>query len=140
MMSKESIVIIGGGVGPLAGVEFHKKLIQHTNGDGSDQNHLDVIHVSRAHDIANRIDFLEGRSTDNPADGMCRSIKMAADTIHDTGRDAVIAIPCNTFHVPSIYDRFLELLQQQHITFELIHIIDEVIDSIIKGNPETKKV
>ena len=50
------------------------------------------------------------------------------------------AIPCNTFHVPSIYDRFLELLQQQHITFELIHIIDEVIDSIIKGNPETKKV
>jgi aspartate racemase len=126
----EKIVIIGGGVGPLAGVEFHKRLIAHTAGDGSDQDHLDVIHISRSHDIANRINFLSGKSSENPAEGMFRSIEMVAAGIG--GRDAVIAIPCNTYHIPLVFDRFLELLNTAPLNYDVIHIIDEVIAAILE--------
>ena len=39
---KEKIIIIGGGVGPMAGVELHKKIIENTKTSGKDQDHLQV--------------------------------------------------------------------------------------------------
>ena len=58
---KEKIIVIAGGVGPMAGVELHKKIIESTLTDGTDQTHIEVYHLSRSHDIQDRIsrdDFL----------------------------------------------------------------------------------
>ena len=50
-MSREKIIVIGGGVGPMAGVALHGKIIENTLTDGTDQSHLEVFHFSRSPSI-----------------------------------------------------------------------------------------
>jgi hypothetical protein len=54
----EKLICIGGGVGPMAGVELQRRIIQNTDSGGTDQGHIEVHHFSRAHDIADRTRFL----------------------------------------------------------------------------------
>ena len=55
---KEKIIVIGGGVGPMAGVELHKRVIENTLTDGTDQSHMEVLHLSRSGDVPDRTGFL----------------------------------------------------------------------------------
>ena len=41
----EKLIIIGGGVGPMAGVELHKKIIENTKTSGKDQEHLQLVQL-----------------------------------------------------------------------------------------------
>jgi len=65
----EKVIIIGGGVGPLAGVELHNKIIEYTLTDGTDQSHLKVYHLSCPSFIPDRTEFLLGNINTNPAQG-----------------------------------------------------------------------
>ena len=60
-MANEKVLIIGGGVGPMAGVALHARIIENTLPGGSDQGHLDVRHFSRSADVTDRTEFLLGR-------------------------------------------------------------------------------
>ena len=73
-MNKEKIIIIGGGVGPLAGVDLHNKIINNTITNGTNQGHLEVHHLSCSNDITDRTEFLLRNSIENPAEGMFRLI------------------------------------------------------------------
>jgi aspartate racemase len=103
-MANEKVLIIGGGVGPMAGVALHARIIENTLSGGSDQGHLDLRHFSQSADVTDRTEYLLGREAINPADGMARTISMAAAGLG--GRDAVIGVPCNTFHAPAIFTSF----------------------------------
>ena len=58
-MEQEPVIIIGGGVGPMAGVALHEKIIEHTLTDGTDQSHLAVHHYSCSSVISDRTAFLQ---------------------------------------------------------------------------------
>jgi aspartate racemase len=90
----------------MAGVALHARIIENTLSGGSDQGHFDVRHFSRSADITDRTEYLLGRQTINPADGMARTIGMAAAGLG--GCDAVVGVPCNTFHAPAIFGSFTE--------------------------------
>ncbi len=47
-----------GGVGPMAGVKLHEKIIQFTPTNGTDQSHLCVHHISQSQYIPDRTTFL----------------------------------------------------------------------------------
>ena len=47
-----------GGVGPMAGVKLHEKIIEFTPTDGTDQSHLCVHHISQSQYIPDRTRFL----------------------------------------------------------------------------------
>ena len=52
-----------GGVGPMAGVKLHEKIIQFTPTNGTDQSHLCVHHISQSQYIPDRTTFLLSNMT-----------------------------------------------------------------------------
>lgn len=137
-MQNEKIILIGGGVGPMAGVELHRNIIENTLTDGTDQTHLEIYHLSRSNDIPDRTGFLLGKGKANPAEGMFRTVQIAEEAIKASGKEAVLGIPCNTFHAPKIFDRFLDLIKNNNINIEVLHMLNETADLIKDVAPKAK--
>jgi aspartate racemase len=136
----EKVIIIGGGVGPLAGVELHKKIIEYTLTDGTDQSHLEVYHLSCSRYIPDRTEFLLGNINTNPAQGMFRTIQIAGRALEFAGKEAVAGIPCNTFHAPEIFSPFLELLKRNKINVAVLHMLKETAALILQIAPGAKNI
>ena len=160
----EKAIIIGGGVGPMAGVELHRRIIEQTLTDGTDQSHLEVLHFSRSNDIVDRTEYLFGKVKGDPAEGMFRTFKMAYRALE--GRDdesalqssarqnkflensagnilhkpAVGGIPCNTFHAGKIFNRFIELLKVAEIDIYILNMIEETVKLIDAIAPKAYKI
>jgi len=121
---EEKLIIIGGGVGPMAGVELHKRIIENTKTSGKDQDHLQVWHLSRSYDVPDRTEFLEGEIETNPAEGMARTFLLATEALKMEKSDAVGAVVCNTFHSPHIFNPFLDILRKANTGIEILNMIE----------------
>jgi aspartate racemase len=137
---KERMVLIGGGVGPMAGVELHRKIIEQTATDGTDQDHLEVIHLSRSPVIGDRTDYLLGKEVADPVEGMLRVFRMAAGALELEGRQAVGGIPCNTFHAPAIFEPFSRRLEEEQHPIRLLHMLEETAETIRELAPGARRI
>eukprot|EP01059_Diplonema_ambulator_P020860 TRINITY_DN347_c0_g1_i3.p1 TRINITY_DN347_c0_g1~~TRINITY_DN347_c0_g1_i3.p1 ORF type:complete len:414 (+),score=87.14 TRINITY_DN347_c0_g1_i3:59-1300(+) len=140
--SKTVCIGIGGGVGPAAGVMLHKKIIEATVSDGTDQSHCEVHHISRP-DVADRTSYLLGESNVSPAVGMARTMAALAESVIASGKiTAVTGVPCNTFHAPRIWDEFVRILDDEGIsnTVKLVHMLDETVNAINVMVPGARRV
>lgn len=137
---REKMVLIGGGVGPMAGVELHRKIIEQTATDGTDQDHLEVIHLSRSPIIADRTEYLLGRDATDPVEGMLRVFRMASRALELEGREAVAGIPCNTFHAPAIFEPFSRRLEEEHHPIRLLHMLEETAETVREHVPGARKI
>lgn len=129
----EKPLVIGGGVGPMAGVALHARIIEHTATDGTDQSHLTVLHFSCSSRIQDRTAFLLGKEPNNPAFGMVEVFQGAWEAVKALGYESVGAcagIPCNTFHAPPIYDLFLKGLHKRSIRIQVLHMLEETVQFI----------
>jgi len=130
-----TVIVIGGGVGPMAGVALHAKIIENTLTDGTDQSHLSVHHYSCSALIPDRTDYLLGLATSggvrdsflpaDPAQGMAGVF--AAASLALQGRPAVGGIPCNTFHAPAIFDRFTAMLEASGSGIKMVNMLVETM-------------
>ncbi len=136
----EKMIVIGGGIGPMAGVALQQKVIEETLTDGSDQDHLELIHLSRSPIIGDRSDFLAGKEVADPIGGMLRVLRMAAAGLETEGREAVAGIPCNTFHSPAIFDPFAERLSSELPSIRLLNMIEETVESLTYRLPEIRRI
>ncbi len=109
-----------GGVGPYAGLDLNKKIFDNMQTDGTDQDYLDVYLISRSSDIPDRTKYLKQEESTNPAEGLFRSI-LKLENIGAT----VMAIPCNTAHAITIYNRLKELMSLAGCQGKLLHIVEE---------------
>jgi len=125
-------IIIGGGVGPAAGVDLHRQIISLTPTDGSDQDHLRVIHLSFSDLIPDRTEALKGGYGAVAAQRMAELINQAYYLAHKFNSEAVVGIPCNTFHAEPIFSVFRENLLPE---LELINMIDETLAAITERIP-----
>ena len=128
--SCEPVIVIGGGVGPMAGVALHAMIIRNTLTDGSDQDHLSVFHLSCSSLVPDRTGYLlDPRSAPDPAVGMADVFTLAARALN--GQPAIGGVPCNTFHAPLIFQRFLTMLsaqlKPQHDDICIINMLSESI-------------
>ena len=139
-MKGEKVVIIGGGVGPLAGTLLHNHIIENTLTDGTDQSHLDIYHFSRSSDIPDRTIAIESDSVEEPALGMYRTFKIAASSIEEEGKDAVGGIPCNSFHAPQIFDAFTELMKEFEPRISIINMVEVTVEEILKDYPHVQRI
>ena len=139
-MSTRKIVIIGGGVGPMAGVKLHEHIIAGTKTNGTDQDHLEVVHLSRSPDIMDRTEALRANCPEVPAQGMLRTFQMAAAAIAGSGLEAVGGIPCNTFHSPSIFGRFATLLKEANSPIKIINMLDALVGAVTFQLPKVRKL
>ncbi|MGC9312132.1 MAG: hypothetical protein ACP5IA_05530, partial [Sediminispirochaetaceae bacterium] len=167
-------LIIGGGVGPMAGVELHRKIIEHTLTDGTDQDHFDVIHLSLASRISDRTGYLIDSGSRNPGDEMADAVGIALRGLGEEegregedgpGKPCIVGVPCNTFHAPPIFDRFLSrmgsfsgkdcgrAITDRSITdrsitdraisgptVKVVHMLRETLDLIRQLQPKAKTV
>lgn len=134
------MIVIGGGVGPMAGVGLHKNIIENTQTDGTDQTHLRVAHFSASDCISDRTKFLLGEVMDSPAEGMAKVMQMAEAAAQKAGQEAVAGVPCNTFHAPKIWDRFIEILQEGGSNLKMLHMLNETADYIATMLPNAKNI
>jgi len=109
-----------GGVGPLAGVDFQKKIISQTRA-ARDQDHLEVVTVSFPGRIPDRTAYLLGETDRNPAGPIAEQLALLEKAGADIG-----AIPCNTAHAPRIFDQVKEILGEKGGKLKLLNMSDEV--------------
>lgn len=121
---------IVGGVGPLAGLDIFKKIIEETIAT-KDQEHIPVILSSQPHRIADRTAFLLGHSTENPAQALLEII-----TELDKAGAKVAAIPCNTAHASLIFNQIKE--EASSLSLKLLHLVEETAKFIQENYPNQK--
>jgi len=129
VVGKEAAIVIGGGVGPMAGVALHARIIENTLTDGTDQSHLSVYHYSCPALVPDRTAWLFDHAAADPAAGMAEVFKAAARALDGTTATvrAIGGVPCNTFHAPAIFDRFQRMLKDAGIGIPVVNMLDELI-------------
>lgn len=132
-------IVIGGGVGPMAGVALHALIVESTVARG-DADHLEVIHVSRSASISDRSDFLRGAVAENPALGMAASFRAAGAALRSLGRRAVGGVPCNTFHAPAILRPFRELLEASGDPIDFVDMLEETLGELEAAAPGARRI
>jgi len=138
-------IIIAGGVGPSAGVDLHKKIIQSTQKYKqkklSDQEHINVMHLSFSNKIYDRTAYLEleqnkKRLIENPGESMAKIVRKEVSP----NEEVLIAVPCNTFHHIEIFNAFQNNIKNYFIAHKIINMIDVTVNSIKLNFQGIKKI
>lgn len=130
--SHQRWIVLGGGVGPMAGLALHQAIIQQTPTDGRDQSHLSVLHISVPRQVPDRTEFLLGMVEENPGVPMARLVAAAVRQVPPEGLPALVGVPCNTFHAPEIVAAFSDELHRQlphplHEQLEFVHMVNATV-------------
>ena len=127
MCPKKNFLVIGGGVGPAAGVMFHDKIVNMVDNRGmGDQGHAPVIHLSMSPYVLDRTKFLLENprgEIPNPGINMGLAVREACKAYASAAQNFVVGVPCNTFHSPAVYSAYESSLQ--HPRIKLINMIEE---------------
>ncbi|MFN0035162.1 MAG: aspartate/glutamate racemase family protein [Saprospiraceae bacterium] len=115
---------IVGGIGPMAGADLYKKIIENTVAS-TDQEHLPVLMASMPNEIADRTSFLLGKVTENPAHALAKIILLL-----ERAGTRRIGIACNTAHALPIFDVMISILKEKGSQAEIVNMIDETVRAI----------
>ncbi len=133
-MQNENIIGIVGGVGPYAGLDLTKKILDQTIAE-RDQQHLPIALLSLPAKIEDRTEFLLGKTKTNPADAVFKIIIK----LENLGA-SVVGIPCNSIHCPPILDAILDKLKKSGLKIKLINMVAETVDFISRNHPKIKNL
>ena len=75
--------------------------------------------------VPDRTEWLLNHAAEDPAVGMARVFAAAARALD--GHTAVGGVPCNTFHAPAIFNRFLEMLREAGVGIRMVNMLDETV-------------
>jgi aspartate racemase len=123
-----------GGMGPQAGLDMAHKLIMETR-TNRDQDHLPFVLLSMPASIADRTDFLLGKTAENPAFAIADQL----ETMAGMGVK-IAAMACNTAHAGPIFDVVLELLEGRKVKIRLLHLVSETIEFLKLNHPSVQRV
>lgn len=115
-----------GGMGPLATVKLFEKIVNLTQ-VSKDQEHLPII-IDNNSQIADRTDYILGKSTEDPRRELIISLKR----LEKAGADFII-MPCNTAH--SFYD---DISKETAVPF--LHMIEETAKYVVSHYPSIEKI
>jgi aspartate racemase len=133
-------ILIGGGVGPMAGVELHRKIINNTKTNGSDQDHLDIVHISFSSLINDRSRFLLEGDENNPGEIMADLVLSSCGVFGIPGNGAVAAVPCNTFHAEKIFSVYSDKINKSGKDIKIVNMIEETVLYLKSHFPENSKI
>jgi len=125
---------IVGGIGPLAGIDLYKKIVENTLAN-TDQGHVPVLLASIPNEIVDRTEYLLGNISENPAPALARVILQ----LESTGATH-IGIACNTAHAPQIFEVVRSILEAHQSRVEIVHLIDQTVASIKTYSPRIQRV
>jgi len=135
-MKDKHILVVLGGVGPMAGLGLHKEIIMNTKVD-SDQKHFRVMHLSFSSMVNDRCVYLSGaENIENPGEQMANIAHEINDFCKKFNSSCVIGVPCNTFHIDEIFNVFSEMVSVPNI--KLLNMIDITVNYFVSR--EIRKV
>lgn len=133
-MQNETVIGIVGGVGPFAGLDLQRKILQETLAQ-QDQDHLALIAISQPAPIPDRTEYLLGQTAVNPAYPIVEQLL----TLERAGA-TVAAIPCNTAHAPVIFSVIQTELEKQRSQLVVLHMMREVVRFLQMYAPERHRI
>jgi len=133
-MSQDKIIGIVGGVGPYAGLDLVKKILDNTDAH-KDQEHLSVILMSMPGKIEDRTKYLLEDIGENPAKVIAKIILQM-----ESVGVGIVGIPCNTSHSPKIFDKIITLLAENKSNIRLLNMISVLTRHLELEYPGSKKV
>ncbi len=133
-MSEGKTIGIIGGMGPYAGIDLAKKVLDQTIAM-IDQEHLPIVLISFPSLIGDRTEYLKNHKGLNPAYAIFKILKYMGNLGVD-----IVGIPCNTFHSDEIFSIIYDLLKKEGVKIKLINLIDEVSDFIKINFPDVRYV
>ena len=133
MMSTDdnTMIIIGGGVGPMAGIALHRKIVEKTPAPEGDHQHIGVVHISLSRHIPDRTEYLMHRRGPNSGKVMAEFVAKIAASFAHLYSDFLVGVPCNTFHAEAIYGTYLEVLTREEAALHRIRPIN-MIDATLE--------
>jgi aspartate racemase len=118
----------------MAGVDLYRQIVENTIAR-TDQEHVPVLLASLPNEIVDRTTFLLGKIDQNPASALARVIML----LNNAGCTHV-GIACNTAHAPQIFEPMQALLGIMGARVELVHMIDEVIETILDHPDQPRRI
>ncbi|MDR0410003.1 MAG: amino acid racemase [Spirochaetaceae bacterium] len=119
MKNQENPIIgIIGGVGPYAGADFFRDILDNTV-SSCDQDHLSTVLLSCPALIPDRTDFLLGKESENPASAMFECAKR----LYSIGAKYV-SVACNTAHSKRIFSPFMQMVQEELPNLVIVNMLE----------------
>lgn len=131
---KKGLIGIAGGMGPGAGIDLSRKVVEQTLAR-RDQEHLPQILWSEPNRIFDRTDFLEGRVKTNPAFRIAQVLLKL-----EAAGASVVGLACNSAHAPQIFDVIMAELSDKKTNLLLLHMVREVGTFIGQTYPSRRKI
>lgn len=134
MITSQKCIGVLGGLGPYAGLDLVHKIFDNCKAE-YDQEHLPLMLYSFPNDIPPRVEFLLGKTEENPGYAMGELMVRLAQA-----GASVIGMPCNTAHSAPMLDVALDILYKSGFSGKFVHMIDETAQYIKEHYPQAKNV
>ncbi len=121
-------------MGPYAGLDLLRKILEQTIAH-RDQDHLTIVSLSQPNQIVDRTEYLLGQVRENPGQALATQVQALARM----GAE-IAGIPCNTAHVPKIFDVIQTELKEAACPVKLLHMIEEVALFLKTRHPDVKRI
>lgn len=125
---------IAGGMGPYAGLDFFKKILDNTAAE-NDQDFPDILVMSAPGGIGDRTEYLEGVIEINPGYAIAKVLLL----LEKSGATSA-GIPCNTAHAEKIFSLIKNELTAAGSHLNLFHLVEETISHIKHKYPSVQRV
>lgn len=136
----ESVVVIVGGMGPLAGVKCFEYVTQNCSTNGTDQDNLSVLAISYPKYIADRTEYIVGKVDQNPAESVLQFLVPQLRFLSSCYKRIILGVPCITFHCLPIFSVFERSLQESFPQVSLVSIVSETVRYIRCHHPDVVRV
>ena len=140
LVCDESVLVVVGGMGPMAGIECYKYILENTTTNGTDQDNLNSLIISYPRNIGNRVDFVLGKSCKNPGESVLVFLQSQLECLVRTYKRVVIGVACITFHCPSVFSVFLQGLKARFPEVEVVSIISATVEFTRTLYPHLRRV
>lgn len=117
-----------GGVGPWAGLDVHRKILEECRYE-KEQECVSVLHLSYPGKYTDRTDYILGKVTTNPAYSFIEELR----SLETSGVDAA-AIVCNTAHAAPILRVLSTYLESSRLVY--VNIIEETQAQLVRDGVE----
>ena len=131
-MSEKGLLGIIGGVGPYAGLDTFKALLDASHAE-RDQDYPDILVASCPSRIPDRTRWLLNREGPNPAYGLFDS----AERLYAAGVRTLM-IACNTTHAEPIFSVLSALVREKLPDLDIVHLIQSCADHIARDTAHRK--
>lgn len=137
MVKQDKDILILGGMGPVAALGAEQALLEVVSQQGilKDQDYPSFTMAQHAFCIPDRTE--NWQAPKSIAKGAMYVLKRYAELNilpHASSKRKIVWIPCNSFHMPNIWDEFENMLVQEKLNgiYELVNMIEETVQYMMK--------